>query len=144
GERAAIPLPMVSRLEEVSVAEIEHAGGHEVVQYRGQIMSLVRVAAALDGVVERTPFSSERVPVVVHAHSGGALGLGVDRMVDVVGDADLVREPSRRPGVLCTSILQQRVTELLDVPKLVELAARRGALAAAEETRATGGSAAVT
>ena len=44
GRRMGIPLAMVTRLEEFPVSTIERVGSHEVVQYRGQILPLVRLA----------------------------------------------------------------------------------------------------
>lgn len=45
--RMAIPLSIVSRLEEFAATSVERSGRHLVVQYRGQIMPLVDVAEAL-------------------------------------------------------------------------------------------------
>ena len=42
--RMAIDLSQVARLEEFRPEKIELAGGREAVQYRGQIMPLVRIA----------------------------------------------------------------------------------------------------
>jgi hypothetical protein len=43
----AIPLDTVTRLEEFPRDRIEHAGSREVVQYRGQILPLVRLSHLL-------------------------------------------------------------------------------------------------
>src|SRR5207248_2943897 len=45
--RMAIPLSQVARLEEFSTAKIEKTGLREVVQYRGQIMPLLRLSQML-------------------------------------------------------------------------------------------------
>ncbi len=47
GGRMAIPLSLVSRLEEFPATQVERFAGHEVIQYREQIMPLVRLAEAL-------------------------------------------------------------------------------------------------
>ena len=47
GRQAAIPLDMVTRLEEIPLTSIERVGGREVVQYRGHIMPLVRLSGLL-------------------------------------------------------------------------------------------------
>lgn len=121
GERAAIPLSLVARLEELDPASIERAGGQEMVQYRGQIMPLVRVAQVL-GRPERAR-APGTVPVIVYQHAEGSVGLAVDEIVDIVEEPATQRRPSHRPGIQCTSVVQQRVTEMLDLPRLVELAA---------------------
>ena len=47
GHRVAIPLDMVTRLEEFAVDKIERAGSREVVQYREQILPVVRLSHLL-------------------------------------------------------------------------------------------------
>ncbi len=47
-ERLAVPLSLVARLEEIPLAKIEHAGGKQVVQYRGRILQLASLAEILD------------------------------------------------------------------------------------------------
>ena len=46
-ERIAVPLALVSRLEEFTQAQIEHAAGCQVVRYRDQILPLVDLAELL-------------------------------------------------------------------------------------------------
>ncbi|MGO9302191.1 MAG: chemotaxis protein CheA, partial [Candidatus Korobacteraceae bacterium] len=48
--RMAIPLSLVSRLEEFPATQVERFAGHEVIQYREQIMPLVRLADDLEQV----------------------------------------------------------------------------------------------
>ena len=45
--RVAIPLSLVARLEEFPRTVVEHAGTQEVMQYRGQIIPLVRLSAII-------------------------------------------------------------------------------------------------
>ena len=47
-DRLAVPLSLVARLEEIPSANVEHAAGRMVVQYRGQILPLVSLAGQLD------------------------------------------------------------------------------------------------
>ena len=46
-DRLAVPLSVVARIEQFVRADIERSGGREVVQYRGEIMPLIRLAASL-------------------------------------------------------------------------------------------------
>ena len=56
--KLAVPLSMVSRLEEFDPKTIELSGNRQVVQYRGEIMPLVRVADALQLPVR--PYARDR------------------------------------------------------------------------------------
>ncbi|WP_437205126.1 chemotaxis protein CheW [Planctomicrobium sp. SH664] len=105
GTRAAIPLASVSRLEEIDVHSIEYDSRQEVVQYRGRIMPLVRLAATHD----RTSRSNTaKLPVVVFSDLTHSVGLMVQSVVDIVECAALSQ------GTLNTQIIAGKVTRLID------------------------------
>jgi two-component system chemotaxis sensor kinase CheA len=121
GERAAIPLATVARLEEVPRSALERSGAREVLQYRNEIMPLVRLSRLLDA-ADAPAADRATLPIVVHASARGSVGLAVDRIVDIVDEALSLRREADRPGVVCTAVIQQRVTEVLDLPSLVRAA----------------------
>jgi two-component system chemotaxis sensor kinase CheA len=101
GDRqVAIPLEEVTRLEELPAGAIERVGDRELVQYRGEILPLVRLGGSPDDGL---------VPVVVCTARGRGVGLVVDAIVDIV-------EGSGGAG---TAVVQDRITELLDVERVV-------------------------
>jgi len=123
GERArmAIPLSLVARLEEFSSSSIEMAGDQEVMQYRGQIMPLLRLSRVATSEVA-APVKTDgdsRLQVVVYSEAGRSVGLVVDRIVDIVDEKLLVQTPAQRQGVLGSSVVQKRVTDILNVPSVV-------------------------
>jgi two-component system chemotaxis sensor kinase CheA len=134
GGRMAIPLAQVARLEEFPRSAVERAGGQDVVQYRGQIMPLVHVGRVLrrqrdgnghNGTPRRRPNGPTRAPgdetlqVVVCAREGRHVGLVVGRILDIVAETIATRSEAGRPGVLFTAVVQDRVTEFLDVEALI-------------------------
>ena len=131
--RMAIPLSLVARLEEFPPSAIELAGEQEVTQYRGQIMPLIRLSRILElsSGAAAAPAGEERMQVVVYSESGRSVGLIVDRIVDIVEEKLVLQNPAQRRGVLGSSVIQKRVTDLLDVPGVV-----RDALLSFAEKRA--------
>ncbi|MBI1766171.1 MAG: chemotaxis protein CheW [Acidobacteria bacterium] len=121
--RLAMPLAQVARLEEIAAAAIERAGQQEVVQYRGQIMPLLRLAQIF-GYDDQPASAAETLPVIVYSGHARAIGLVVDQIVDIAEEAVTQQHISQRAGVLGTAIIQQRVTELLDVPAIMRAHAR--------------------
>jgi two-component system chemotaxis sensor kinase CheA len=119
--RIAIPLSLVARLEEFPLSAVEMAGPQEVMQYRGQIMPLLRLSRVVAGAVATAPNAAGdgRLQVVVYSEAGRSVGLIVDRIVDIVDEKLVVQTPAERQGVLGSSVIQKRVTDLLDVPKVV-------------------------
>ncbi len=119
--RMAIPLSQVARLEEFPASAIEMAGPQEVTQYRGRIMPLIRLSPALAATGMETAAAppEDHLQVVVYSEAGRSVGLVVDRIVDIVDETLVVQNPAERRGVLGSSVIQKRVTDLLDVPSLV-------------------------
>jgi two-component system chemotaxis sensor kinase CheA len=124
--RMAIPLSMVARLEELPRSAIERVAGRELLQYRGQIIPLIDVAGARsDGndQPELPPGDSEgrrdRVQVVVCSDGQRTVGLRVDRILDIAEESLAVRGPAGRENVQFTAVIQNQVTELLDVAQFL-------------------------
>ena len=84
--RMAIPLSLAARLEEFPITQIEHTGDSEVVQYRGQIMPLIRVCKFISGGVATEP-DAEKLSVVVYSEKGRSVGFVVSSINDIVEEA---------------------------------------------------------
>jgi two-component system chemotaxis sensor kinase CheA len=121
--RMAIPLSLVARLEVFSMASIERSGFQDVMQYRGEIMPLVRVAEILKIVQrERVADEPKTIEVVVYSENGRSVGLVVDRILDIVDENVVIQNPSRREGIKGSMVIQSCVTDLLDIPAVVRAA----------------------
>ncbi len=122
--RFALPLELVARLEEFPAEKVERLGGRTAVQYRGHVMPLVDVESLLGGgsSVDHAKRTGESLPVIVFSRDGVTAGLAVHRVVDVVEEVTITDRTAGRPGVHGYSVVNGRVTEVLDPPALV----RRG------------------
>ncbi|MBX3461820.1 MAG: chemotaxis protein CheW [Planctomycetes bacterium] len=119
--RVAVRLATVARLEEFPTSAIECTAGHEVVQYRGEIMPLVRLADVLSVPAASGEGSDEGLQVVVVRGSGGrSVGLVVDRILDIVEEDIEVTRHSVHPCIRGAATLQGRVTDLLDVDGILD------------------------
>jgi two-component system chemotaxis sensor kinase CheA len=119
--RLAVPLDQVSRLETIDPARIEFGGMHDVVQYRGEIMPLVMTSDVLPGNPSRggsgsgIDLTKGPLSVVVLGVGGHPLGLIVEDVLDVVEAPGEFRRIGARLGVIGTIVVQERVTEVLDL-----------------------------
>ncbi len=108
-EPKAVPLSLVTRLEEFEIEKIEFSNGRDMVQYRGSLMPLVQVN---DFVQRRTEGSQ---PMLVFSDAGRSMGLVVDEIVDIVDEQLNIEVSSEVPGVLGTAVIKGRATEIIDV-----------------------------
>jgi two-component system chemotaxis sensor kinase CheA len=115
--RVAIPLDMVTRLEEFPLHRIERSGSREVVQYRDEILPVLRLAHLLGEYASEEP--GETVPVVVYTERGRSVALAVEKILDIVEDQLESRRDFGEDGLLGSVVIQQRVTELLDVRRAI-------------------------
>jgi two-component system chemotaxis sensor kinase CheA len=122
--RMAIPINRISRLEEIETSRVERTGGAEVVQYRGSILPLVRVFDLLPERRKepRNPecgVASGVLQVVIHSHGDRRVGLVVGRIIDTVEHSLTIERAAPRAGIIGCLVIQQRITELLDIDHVV-------------------------
>ena len=98
-EPKAVPLSLVTRLEEIDASKIELSNGRHMVQYRGQLMPLVR---ASDEVKIKREGAQ---PLLVFSDGSRSMGLVVDEIVDIVEDRLDIEVGSDRPGVLGSAVV---------------------------------------
>jgi two-component system, chemotaxis family, sensor kinase CheA len=112
----AVPLALVTRLEEVDGRKIELSNNRHMVQYRGQLMPLVRVNDDVRVKGEGTQ------PLLVFADAGRSMGLVVDEIVDIVEEALDIQVGSDQQGILGSAVVRGQATEILDVGHYLPLA----------------------
>jgi two-component system chemotaxis sensor kinase CheA len=105
----AVPLSLVTRLEEIDCRRIEISDGRYLVQYRDQLMPLLRIDT-------ETGLKKEGAqPILVFSDHGRSMGLVVDEIVDIVEDKLDIEVASNRPGVLGYAVVKGITTEIVDV-----------------------------
>jgi len=116
--RFALPTSMVERLEKVPAADIEHADGREVIQYRGAILPLVRLSDIFGG-GNREMSQPEELQIVVYGEQDLHCGFVVNRIVDIVETELRLQTKNGQEGpLLGTAVIQQRVTDVLNLREL--------------------------
>jgi two-component system chemotaxis sensor kinase CheA len=122
--RMAIPLNSVAHLDTIDLSAVERAGSQELTQYRGEILPLIHIDASLEERRREPRRSSpvdlpESLHVVVYSSNDRKVGLVVDQIIDIVEIEIDLQRPGTRPYVLGTMVIRDRVTEILDVDRLV-------------------------
>jgi two-component system chemotaxis sensor kinase CheA len=116
GRRVAIPMSMVTRLETIAADRVERVGSREVVQYRGQILPLIRLARFLG-----TPADESRseLPVAVYARAGHSVAIVMDEIVDIVEQHEPVRSELTDHGFVGSVVVKDQIVGLLDVESTI-------------------------
>ncbi len=122
GERCAVPIHMVSRIERVQPNQIEYLGGKRTMQYRGATLPVLALAdVASLGAVEE----SQSWVVIVFELGREATGLLTAEPLDIAEAAlTLDRRTLRQPGIAGSVILKQRTTLMVELSELAGVAAR--------------------
>ncbi len=116
-EPKAVPLSLISRLEEVDLAKVESSSGLSVIQYRGELMPLVLV----DG---SNPYGGSGIkPVLVFADEQHKMGLVVDQINDIVEEVlNIEYATDKTPGFIGGALLDGRTHTVLDIAHFLNLA----------------------
>jgi two-component system chemotaxis sensor kinase CheA len=111
----AVPLGLVTRLEEIACDKIELSNGRYMVQYRDQLMPLVQMA----GVNVQTTGSQ---PILVFADDRRSMGLVVDEIVDIVEERLNIEVGGSPDGILGSAVIKGQATEVIDVGHFLPMA----------------------
>ncbi|MBR0960395.1 hybrid sensor histidine kinase/response regulator [Bradyrhizobium japonicum] len=111
----AVPLGLVTRLEELPADKIEFSNGRYMVQYREQLMPLV----AMEGV---TIASQGAQPILVFADDGRSMGLVVDEIIDIVEERLNIEVGGSSQGILGSAVIKGQATEVIDVGHFLPMA----------------------
>jgi two-component system chemotaxis sensor kinase CheA len=111
----AVPLGLVTRLEEIAADKIELSNGRYMVQYRDQLMPLVQMI----GVSIQTSGSQ---PILVFADDGRSMGLVVDEIIDIVEERLDIEVAGSGEGILGSAVIKGQATEVIDVGHFLPMA----------------------
>ena len=111
----AVPLGLVTRLEEIATDKIELSNGRCMVQYREQLMPLVQ----MNGVTVQT---SGAQPILVFADDGRSMGLVVDEIIDIVEERLHIEVAGQQDGILGSAVIKGQATEVIDVGHFLPMA----------------------
>ena len=111
----AVPLGLVTRLEEIATDKIELSNGRYMVQYREQLMPLVQ----MNGVSVQTSGSQ---PILVFADDGRSMGLVVDEIIDIVEERLHIEVAGSQDGILGSAVIKGQATEVIDVGHFLPMA----------------------
>jgi len=111
----AVPLALVTRLEEIATDKIELSNGRHMVQYRDQLMPLVQMT----GVSVQT---SGAQPILVFADGHRSMGLVVDEIIDIVEERLNIEVAGSQEGILGSAVIKGQATEVIDVGHFLPMA----------------------
>ncbi len=112
----AVPLALITRLEEIDARKIELSNGRHMVQYRDQLMPLVSMNEAVSVKGEGAQ------PLLVFSDGSRSMALVVDEIVDIVEDRLDIQVTGDNAGVLGSAIIKGQATEIIDVGHFLPLA----------------------
>jgi two-component system, chemotaxis family, sensor kinase CheA len=105
----AVPLALVTRLEEIEASSIEFANGQAMVQYRGKLMPLLSLSKDFTG------SKDERQQLLVFSFGQRSAGLLVDQIIDIVDERLDMTVAEERDGFVGSAIVNGRATDIVDV-----------------------------
>jgi two-component system chemotaxis sensor kinase CheA len=111
----AVPLALITRLEEIAIDKIEKSNGRYMVQYREQLMPLVQ----MDGVAIAAEGAQ---PILVFSDDGRSMGLVVDEIIDIVEERLNIEVGSSHDGILGSAVIKGQATEVIDVGHFLPMA----------------------
>ncbi len=109
GVPRAVPLQLVSRLEDVDLSKIEYSNGKMLIQYRNSLMPLIKFEESME------LKSKGNQPTLVFTDGRRSMGLMVTNIIDILEDYINVQINSDNETCLGSAIIQGKATDVINV-----------------------------
>jgi len=111
----ALPLSLVTRLEEIEAGEFQHSGGRTLLHYRGRLVPVTPVAD--------TQLRAEGIqPLVIVSNGDLTVALAVEAIVDIVEETfELEVAAADERGIIGSAMIRGRATDILDLAHYLPL-----------------------
>ncbi|MFQ5588222.1 MAG: chemotaxis protein CheW, partial [Nitrospiria bacterium] len=120
-DRYVVPLSEITRLEEFDLHKIEHSSGREVIQYRDDLLPLVRLDAVLQ--TETVHKKPDRIYAIVFTRHEKSVGVVVGQIIDIVEAGLHIHDtPGRKTGIKGSMIIEGHSTDLIEVEQMLACA----------------------
>ena len=115
GSLQALPLSLVTRLEEIEAGEFQRSGGRTLLHYRGRLVPVTPVAD--------TQLRSEGIqPLVIVSNGDLTVALAVEAIVDIVEETfELQMATADARGIIGSAMIRGRATDILDLAHYLPL-----------------------
>ncbi len=118
GQRFAIPMALIDRLELFPEKNIELSGTSEVLQYRDDVIAVLRWRDLIGASHEANP--EQEVYGLILSDGYKSLCLQVEEVVDILETPLDIKMYSENPLFLGTSVIEDIATEVVDVFEVVK------------------------
>jgi len=119
-ERFAIPMALVERIENLKCEEIEKSGDREVLQYRGEIIPVVRLSNVL-GIKAAEAGATEKCLII--SDQGRRISIQVDKIIDIVQQKLDIQLETGNAFYLGTAVIEGKSTEIIDIFEIIKTVA---------------------
>ncbi|HEY5798100.1 MAG TPA: chemotaxis protein CheW [Bosea sp. (in: a-proteobacteria)] len=122
----AVPLSLVTRLEEVDAAQFENGSGRTLLHYRNRLVPVVPVG-------ETRLRSQGLQPLVIISEGEMTVALAVDAIVDIVDEVlDIEMATAQDRGIVGSAMIRGRATDIIDLAHYLPMHERGWRHAAAD------------
>jgi two-component system, chemotaxis family, sensor kinase CheA len=131
-ERFALPLSMLLRVDEVSIKEIQSAGGHEYLRFRNSVIPLMRIEKVIRGISanKKSDYIFAIIPRI-----GKPIGIAAAEIIDIFDLENSIEPgPADQNLIIGSQLVDGHITTILDLCALIE-AAEPGWLSSVEKNK---------
>ncbi len=122
GSRFALPMRLVERLEDVPSRSFETVGNHEVLQYRGEVIPVLRWNALMGQNDEFIMDDEAKQMCLILADGNKRMCLQVDTVEDILETEIDLKIKSEERLLMGTTVIQGQATAIVDVFEVLKKA----------------------
>ena len=127
-ETFALPLRLVNRVEEVPRDRLRHAGGREHIDFRGGVLSLLRLESVLESITATYPEDRCYVIIPKAERPIGIVAAQIRDTTRIAASIDVYN--ITQPGIIGSALIEDRLTLFINLFELLERARPKAPTAA--------------
>ncbi len=119
-EQFALTIPLIQRVDTITLDQIQHVGKKEYIEYRRQQVRLLRIEDYLS--VQRPSYDSEHYNIIVPKEVRIPVAILIHQVLDTkVMEIELTKGSINEKGIHGSTLIDGRITLLLDLFALLEM-----------------------
>ena len=120
--RMALPLALVSRIEEIKREKIQSIRKRMAVQYRGKILRLFDIADIIPNLEKVDITENETIQLIVYSAGEESVGIIVSEILDIIEHDRNLTQNTETEGISGSFDYDDKIIEMLDVEAVMRIA----------------------
>ncbi|MBF0349668.1 MAG: chemotaxis protein CheW [SAR324 cluster bacterium] len=119
-EQFGLAIPLIRRIDDIEITDIQHIGDKEYIEYRGEQMRILRLEDYLP--IQQPKKRVDNPNIIIPKQSAIPIGILINRVIDTKNlHIHLEKGSIKHHGIIGTTLIDRKITLILDLYAVLEM-----------------------